>query len=173
MGALTALCLCAVAAAAGSSERTTAELVGGVPSTTVTVTDPLPAAGAVHTAATAKNDACRNTTFLALENICIHSDHSGHCGTKGQDAFNVVLNSDAECRALCCEHPDDCAAYLFYESYNGTCCTAPGCTANTTTPPSAPGAPCCWLKSAIGPAHLWSNDKYCSSAGVVYVPGPL
>ena len=166
------LCLCAVAAT-----------VVGVPSTdpptapaasAAASADAASASASAHSTTTAtKDDSCRNTTFMSLQSICIHSDHSGHCGTKGQDAWNVVLNSDAECRALCCEHPDDCAAYLFYESYKGTCCTAPGCTANITTPPSAPGAPCCWLKSAIGPAHLWSNDKYCSSAGVVHVPGPL
>jgi hypothetical protein len=66
-----------------------------------------------------KNDTCHNTTFLSLENICIHSDHSGHCGTKGQDALNVVLDTAAECRALCCERPELCAAFLYYESYNG------------------------------------------------------
>ena len=65
------------------------------------------------------------------------------------------------------------ARYLWYESYKSPCCTAPGCTGNITTPPSAPGAPCCWMKSAIGPAHLWSNDAYCTAAGVVSVPGPL
>ena len=126
-------------------------------------------------AAEQKNDTCAttNTTFLELENICIHSDHSGACGTKGQDTLNVVLGSAAECRALCCERRDICAAYLYYESYKTTCCTGAGCTGNRTTPPSAPGAPCCWLKSAVAPAHLWSNDGYCSQAGVVYVPGPL
>ena len=49
-----------------------------------------------------------------------------------------------------------------YASYKATC-------GNSTMP----GEPCCWLKSAIGPAHLWSNDEYCSAAGVVFVPGPL
>jgi hypothetical protein len=120
-------------------------------------------------------DACNasNTTFLSLANICIHSDHSGNCGTKGQDVWNVVMGSGDECRSLCCEHRDICAAYLWYASSNGTCCTGEGCHGNVTTPPSDRGAPCCWMKSAVAPAHLWSNNPYCTEAGVVYVPGPL
>ena len=123
----------------------------------------------------AQNDACQvaNTTFLSLEKICIHSDHSGNCGTPGADVWNVVMDSPKECQALCCENPDICAGFIWYESYATTCCTPPGCTGDVTTPPSEPGAPCCWLKSAISPAHLWSNDPYCSAAGVVYIPGDL
>jgi hypothetical protein len=122
-----------------------------------------------------KNDTCltKNTTFISLKGVCIHSDHSGFCGTKGSDTWNVVMDSEAQCRELCCEHREICAAYIYYESYKETCCTGAGCTGNTTTPPSAPGAPCCWLKSAVGPARLWSNDAYCSAVGVVSIPGPL
>ena len=121
------------------------------------------------------NDACvaANTTFVALEGICIHSDHSGYCGVVGKDEWNVVLDSNDECQALCCENPDLCVGYIWYSSYKSSCCTGEGCHGNVTTPPSDPGAPCCWLKSSISPAHLWSNDEYCTNAGVVYVPGPL
>jgi hypothetical protein len=165
VGVLAALWL--FAAFAGASEHASAEVVVGR-------ADVVQRRQA-HDPIVAANDTCSsiNMTFVSLANICIHSDHSGHCGAVGADAWNVVVESDAECRELCCTHPDLCAAYLFYESYRGTCCTPPGCHANATTPPSAPGAPCCWLKSAVGPAHLWSNDDYCSSAGIVYVPGPL
>ena len=45
----------------------------------------------------ARADVCNatNTTFLGLEKVCIHSDHSGHCGTKGADSWNVVMHSAA------------------------------------------------------------------------------
>jgi hypothetical protein len=114
-----------------------------------------------------------NTTFITLENICIHSDHAGACGTPGQDTWNVVMNSVNECQALCCKNRDVCAAYIFYESYANTCCTGSGCHGDITTPPSQVGAPCCWLKSAVSPANKWSNSPYCTAAGVVYVPGDI
>ena len=103
----------------------------------------------------------------------VASPTSGFCGTKGSDTWNVVMDSEAQCRALCCAHRELCAAYIYYKSYKETCCTGTGCTGNITTPASPPGAPCCWLKSAVGPAHLWSNDPYCSAVGVVSIPGPL
>ena len=121
------------------------------------------------------NGSCEatNTTLLSLEQICLHSDHAGHCGVVGKDVWNVVLGSADECRALCCENLDMCAGFIWYESYRSSCCTGEGCHGNVTTPPSEPGAPCCWLKSSISPAHLWSNDEYCTASGVVYVPGPI
>jgi len=123
----------------------------------------------------AANEVCTaaNTTLVEFENICIHSDRSGHCGTEGTDVWNVVLDSVEECQALCCDNLDVCAGYIWYEAYATSCCTGEGCHGDVTTPPSEPGQPCCWLKSAISPAHLWSNDDYCTASGVVYVPGDL
>ena len=114
-------------------------------------------------AAVAAQDACAttNTSFLSLENVCIHSDHSGACGTSGADTMNVGLQSADECRQLCCKHRDICAGFLWYTAYKSA---TENCTA---------GGPCCWLKSAVSPANKWSNDPYCSTAGVVHVPGPL
>ena len=102
-----------------------------------------------------------NTTFLALTDVCIHSDHLGLCGTAGADTMNVGLKTADECRALCCAHRGICAGFLWYAAYK------------TKTDNCTAGGPCCWLKSAIAPAERWSNDPYCSAAGVVHVPGPL
>jgi len=128
-----------------------------------------------HASHVTQSAACKvsNTTFISLDNICIHSDHAGACGTPGADVWNVVMDSRSECEALCCKNSDICAAYIWYESYKNTCCTGTGCTGDITTPPSQPGAPCCWLKSAVSPANKWSNDDYCTAAGVVYVPGEI
>jgi len=129
----------------------------------------------VSRAETNIDNACTvtNTTFIALDNICIHSDHAGACGAPGADVWNVVLPSSSDCEALCCKHRDICAAYIWYASYKGTCCTGTGCTGMITTPPSDPGAPCCWLKRAVSPANKWSNDPYCTKAAVAYVPGEI
>ena len=54
-----------------------------------------------------------NTTFLLLDKICIHSDHSGVCGTAGQDKLDVILRSKEECAALCCANLKICAAFLW------------------------------------------------------------
>jgi hypothetical protein len=105
--------------------------------------------------------ASTNTSFLLLDNVCIHSDHSGACGTAGADTMNVDLRSADECRELCCNQRGICAGFLWYKAYK------------TATENCTAGGPCCWLKSAVSPAKRWSNDPYCSSAGVVHVPGPL
>ena len=128
-------------------------------SPTLKAEDPQPAAAP----SPPLREACArtNTTYLALKGVCIHSDHSGMCGQKGEDTRNAALDSGAECKELCCANRDICAAFLWYSAYAST---SGNCTA---------GAPCCWLKSAVSPAHRWTNDPYCSEAGVVYISGPL
>ena len=163
-----------------------------------------------------KRCASTNTTFLSLDNICIHSDHSGVCGTHGKDMMDVILkvlalgekrsftignmmifvemNDDVlyktepgGVRFAMLREPKDLRGIPLvrlvqiavstttdphHESISGDVslkdCLGFRCGNSTKS-----GEPCCWLKSAIGPAHLWSNDNYCTAAGVVFIPGPL
>merc|ERR1711935_1113896 len=90
--------------------------------------------------------ASTNTTYLSLTNVCIHSDHTGLCGTIGGDSMNLGLKTAAECSQLCCANRGICAGFLFYEAYK------------TATDNCTAGGSCCWLKSTIAPAERWSND---------------